>query len=135
MSDITESPLGVYGFGDPLRHTATMAEDDLHVNFSDTVGDNGSVYDVANGTRELIRPPLFKQSIHMVVLLSVAYITVFLLAVVNNFLVLTVIYKNPQLRTVTNYFLANLAVADITVSFIVLPITLLNNLFSGQYIF
>ena len=78
------------------------------------------------------RPPLLKQSAPIVVLFSIAYLTVFVLAVVNNSLVVTVIYRNPQMRTVTNYFLANLAVADIMVSFVVLPLTLLSNLFTGK---
>ncbi len=76
--------------------------------------------------------PLLKQSMPVVIALSVAYSLVFLLAVVNNSLVVSVIYRNPQMRNVTNYLLANLAVADITVSFIVLPITLLSNIFTGK---
>lgn len=70
----------------------------------------------------------------MVVVFCLAYMLVFVLAVVNNSLVVSVICRNPQMRNVTNYFLANLAVADITVSFIVLPITLLSNLFSGTFV-
>lgn len=77
--------------------------------------------------------PLLKQPAFMVGLLTVAYVIVFVLGVVNNSLVVAVIYLNPQLRTVTNYFLANLAIADILVSILVLPITLLSNLFTGQY--
>ncbi|ELU16809.1 hypothetical protein CAPTEDRAFT_225192 [Capitella teleta] len=75
-------------------------------------------------------PPLFKQTPMMVAVLTLAYLVVFVLAVVNNCLVVSAIVRNLQLRTITNYFLANLAVADILVSFIVLPITLLSNLFS-----
>ena len=78
------------------------------------------------------RPPLLKQSASIVVLFSIAYLIVFVLAVVNNTLVVTVIYRNPQMRTITNYFLVNLAIADIMVSFVVLPITLLSNLFTGK---
>ena len=79
--------------------------------------------------------PLVRQPMVMIVLLSVAYSLVFLLAIVNNGLVVAVIYRTPQMRNVTNYFLANLAVADITVSFIVLPITLLSNIFTGKWHF
>ncbi len=77
-------------------------------------------------------PPVLKVPIVMAVILSLAYLVVFLLAVVNNSLVVSVICRNPQMRNVTNFFLANLAVADITVSFLVLPITLLSNLFTGK---
>ena len=86
---------------------------------------------------DLVRPPLLKQSTAMVALFTFAYVLVFVLAVVNNSLVVSAICRNIQLRTTTNYFLANLAIADILVSFMVLPITLLGNLFSGlcQFIF
>ena len=77
-------------------------------------------------------PPLLKVPVPMVVILSLAYLIVFLLAVVNNSLVVSVIYRNQQMRNATNFFLANLAVADITVSFLVLPITLLSNIFTGK---
>ena len=78
--------------------------------------------------------PFVQQPMVMIIALSVAYSLVFLLAVVNNSLVLSVIYRTPQMRNVTNYFLANLAIADLTVSFIVLPITLLSNIFTGRSI-
>ena len=76
--------------------------------------------------------PLLRQSPIMVVILSFAYVVVFFLSIVNNSLVVAVIYRNPQLRTITNIFIANLAVADILVSILVLPITLLGNLFEGK---
>lgn len=76
--------------------------------------------------------PFLKQSLVMVVILSFAYVVVFFLSIVNNSLVVAVIYRNPQLRTITNIFIANLAVADILVSILVLPITLLSNLFQGK---
>lgn len=41
------------------------------------------------------------------------YIPVFLLALFGNILVLTVIFFNKGMRSVTNYFLLNLAVADL----------------------
>lgn len=61
---------------------------------------------------------------------TLTYLIVFILALVNNSLALAAILRNTQLRTVTNYFLMNLAIADITVSIVVLPITLLSNIFS-----
>ena len=79
-----------------------------------------------------LSPPLLNHSLPLVIALSVAYFVVFVLAVVNNSLVVSIIYRNPQMRNVTNYFLANLAIADITVSVIVLPITLLSNIITGK---
>ncbi len=77
-------------------------------------------------------PPLLKVSLPMALILTTAYFIVFILAVVNNSLIVSLIWRSPQMRNVTNFFLANLAAADITVSFIVLPITLLSNLFYGK---
>ena len=79
--------------------------------------------------------PFFRHSLTMTALLSTVYIIVFVLAIFNNILVVSVIVRNPNMRNVTNYFLANLAVADIMVSFLVLPITLLSNLLSGKRTF
>jgi neuropeptide FF receptor 2 len=64
---------------------------------------------------------------------TLAYSVVFVLSVVNNSAVLVVIRQTPQLRTVTNMFLANLAVADLIVTFLVLPVTLLSNILTGMY--
>ena len=76
--------------------------------------------------------PLLRQSPPMLSILTLAYVVVFVLSIVNNSLVVSVVHRNPQMRTVTNYFIANLAVADILVSILVLPITLLSNLFEGK---
>ena len=74
----------------------------------------------------------YRQTPAMITFLMLAYIIVFILAIVNNPIVIAVIVRNPKLRTVTNYFLSNLAVADIIVSLLVLPITLLSNVYEGK---
>ena len=94
-----------------------------------TTGMDGTADGLANKPWNLLR-----QSMAMIIILSFAYVVVFILAIVNNSLVVAVIYRNPQLRTVTNYFIANLAIADIMISILVLPITLLSNLFEGTYV-
>ena len=119
-----------------LNATGTSPYRDLSAGLPADMADN---WTLANGssnsseTTEKTRQELLKQPLHMVVILTLAYTIVFFLAIVNNTLVVCVICRNPQMRTVTNYFLANLAIADITVSFIVLPITLLSNLFTGRF--
>lgn len=47
------------------------------------------------------------------IILMVCYVPVFLTALLGNLLVLIIIYLNRRLQNVTNYFLTNLAVADI----------------------
>jgi len=69
-----------------------------------------------------------------VALLAVAYITVGVVGVLNNGLVIVAVFHHASMRTVTNYFLANLAVADILVCVFVLPATLLQNIYTGRNI-
>lgn len=55
--------------------------------------------------------------------LIIAYIIIFLLALLGNTLVCVAVLRNDHMRTVTNYYIVNLAVADILVSLICLPAT------------
>ena len=80
--------------------------------------------------------PLLKQPVYMIVIYSVAYLAVFCLGVVGNFLVVSVVYRNARMHNVTNLFIVNLAIADILVCIFCLPITLLSNIFTGKcYLF
>ncbi|KAI8489235.1 Orexin receptor type 2 [Branchiostoma belcheri] len=56
--------------------------------------------------------------------LIVGYILVFLLALIGNGLVCFVVARNSHMRTVTNYFIANLSAGDLLVTIICLPPTL-----------
>uniref|UniRef100_A0AAZ3P7F1 Neuropeptide Y receptor type 2 n=1 Tax=Oncorhynchus tshawytscha TaxID=74940 RepID=A0AAZ3P7F1_ONCTS len=60
--------------------------------------------------------------------LILAYSTIILLGVVGNSLVIYVVYRFKTLRTVTNFFIANLAVADLLVNTLCLPFTLVYTL-------
>ncbi|KPP65051.1 neuropeptide Y receptor type 2-like [Scleropages formosus] len=62
------------------------------------------------------------------VVLILAYSTIILLGVTGNSLVIYVVYKFKALRTVTNFFIANLAVADLLVNTLCLPFTLIYTL-------
>jgi len=73
-----------------------------------------------------------RQPLGAVVLLATAYVVVAIVGIVSNSVVVAVICRQARMRTVINYFLANLAVADILVCVIVLPITLLQNIFTGM---
>lgn len=77
--------------------------------------------------------PLLKQSPYMILLYSLAYGLVFVSALVGNVMVMVVVGRNPALHSVTNYFLVNLAVADILVALFCVPVNLVLNLFSGEY--
>ncbi|XP_076458625.1 neuropeptide SIFamide receptor-like [Babylonia areolata] len=75
-------------------------------------------------------PPI-KQPSYMIFVFSLAYLLIFLCALVGNTMVVIVVVRTPRMRSVTNYLIANLAVADILVAVFCIPITLLSNIFSG----
>lgn len=68
------------------------------------------------------------------VILILAYSTIILFGVIGNSLVIYVVYKFKNLRTVTNFFIVNLAVADLLVNTLCLPFTLVNTLY-GEWKF
>ncbi|PIK40778.1 putative neuropeptide FF receptor 2 [Apostichopus japonicus] len=54
--------------------------------------------------------------------LSVAYSFVFLTGVIGNSIVLFAIYKSRRLHTITCIFLANMAIVDLIVCLLIVPI-------------
>lgn len=75
---------------------------------------------------------LLRHPIYMVVIYSLAYTTIMLFAIVGNVMVVAVVVRNQGMHTVTNYFIVNLAIADIMVALICLPMTLLSNIYTGK---
>ncbi|XP_069481348.1 orexin/Hypocretin receptor type 1 [Ambystoma mexicanum] len=57
--------------------------------------------------------------------LIAGYIVVFLTAVIGNMLVCLAVWRNRHMRTVTNYFIVNLSLADVLVTAICLPASLI----------
>ena len=55
------------------------------------------------------------------------YIVIFIVGLVGNFLVCFAVWKNHHMRTVTNYFIVNLAIADFIVIIICMPPTALGD--------
>jgi hypothetical protein len=76
--------------------------------------------------------PLLKQPEHMIIVYCVSYILVFVIGLIGNSFVIAVIYKDPSMRNVTNYFILNMSVADIIIAVFCVPFTLLGNIYSGE---
>lgn len=53
------------------------------------------------------------------------HLVVFVVGLCGNILVCVAVYRNPSMRTVTNYFILNLAVADALVILFCLPFTVI----------
>ncbi|XP_063325778.1 neuropeptide Y receptor Y2, like [Pelmatolapia mariae] len=79
-----------------------------------------------------LEDPISLPSVQVVLIL--AYSTIIVLGVLGNSLVIYVIYRFKTLRTVTNFFIANLAVADLLVNTLCLPFTLVYTL-QGEWKF
>ncbi|RWS27364.1 neuropeptide Y receptor type 2-like protein, partial [Leptotrombidium deliense] len=58
---------------------------------------------------------------HFIALLTVAYGAVSLSAIIGNGIVLWFVVRSKKLRTVTNLFIANLAIADILIGALAIP--------------
>lgn len=56
------------------------------------------------------------------------YCLIFLLSILGNSLVITVLIRNKRMRTVTNTFLLSLAVSDLMLCLFCMPFTLIPNL-------
>ncbi|KAJ0178014.1 hypothetical protein K1T71_006887 [Dendrolimus kikuchii] len=77
---------------------------------------------------------LYRHSGVMTAVYCAAYLLVFIVGLVGNCFVIAVVYRSPRMRTVTNFFIVNLAVADILVIVFCLPATLMSNIFVRKYL-
>ncbi len=66
-------------------------------------------------------PQLYEVPPSVVALLSCLYGLISLAALVGNSLVMYVVAVAPRMRTVTNFYIANLAFADVTIALFAIP--------------
>ncbi|XP_078659312.1 neuropeptide FF receptor 1-like [Branchiostoma floridae x Branchiostoma belcheri] len=74
---------------------------------------------------------LMKQTVPVIVLFVLSYTLIFLFCMIGNTLVCLVVVKLPRMQNVTNYFILNLAVADLLVAVFCMPFTLVDNIVYG----
>ncbi|XP_078659454.1 neuropeptide FF receptor 2-like [Branchiostoma floridae x Branchiostoma belcheri] len=77
---------------------------------------------------------LLKQGYPTIITFILAYGFSFVLCVAGNLAVCVIVIKYQQLHTVTNFFIFNLAVADLLVALFCMPFTLVNNI-HAEWIF
>lgn len=75
----------------------------------------------------------YRVSAPVAVLLILAYGLVFLIGVVGNSFVVAVVARSPRMKTPTNFFIVNLALADLLVLVLCLPTTLITNIYSCKF--
>jgi len=98
--------------------TVATAVGDIGEDPTTTVGDNGTTIDLRSFTPSVGTVRLF---VSLVVLG-----TIILAAIVGNIFVVTAIAVDRNLRTVANYLIASLAVADLLVAALVMPLAAVN---------
>lgn len=91
------------------------------------------VMNTSNSTESSSQELFYRHSMVMTAVYCVAYLLVFSVGIIGNFFVIAVVLRSPRMRTVTNFFIVNLAVADILVIIFCLPATLLSNIFVRKY--
>lgn len=67
----------------------------------------------------------FTQLTSVTVIVILCYCLVAVLALLGNMLVIWTVWRNSHMHTVTNYYLVNLAISDLLVAAIVMPLKLL----------
>ncbi|XP_022791915.1 neuropeptide FF receptor 1-like isoform X2 [Stylophora pistillata] len=78
---------------------------------------NGSNGIVGNDS-DLPKSPI---SLKLQIGMTFAYVIIFIVSLVGNALMIYVIHKTPRLRTTTNLLVANMAVADLLITFFAMP--------------
>lgn len=54
------------------------------------------------------------------------YITIFIIAILGNAMVIFIVCQSSRMQTVTNYFIANLALADMSMAFFCIPFSFIS---------
>lgn len=75
----------------------------------------------------------YRHTVTLTAVYCVAYVIVFLVGLIGNSFVIAVVLRSPKMRTTTNFFIVNLAMADILVIVFCLPATLMSNIFVREY--
>lgn len=103
---------------------------DVNVFYLENVSINHAAF--FNDSRNITLLPYYQHSLAVATLFILAYVLIFSLCMVGNILVCFIVLKNRQMRTVTNIFILNLAISDVLVGIFCLPITLVDNLITGE---
>ncbi|ROI83780.1 Neuropeptide FF receptor 1 [Anabarilius grahami] len=102
---------------------------DLDVLYTENISVNHT--SLFNDSRNITLLPYYQHSLVVATVFILAYVLIFSLCMVGNILVCFIVLKNRQMRTVTNIFILNLAISDLLVGILCLPITLVDNLITG----
>ncbi|XP_035670853.1 neuropeptide FF receptor 2-like [Branchiostoma floridae] len=111
-------------FGHELK---VSLEEMKEIDSNGSIGDNQTMGSQNSGYSDSI----LKQSPAVIVVFVIGYLSVFVVCIIGNILVIYVVMKIPRMRTVTNYFILNLATSDLLVAIFCIPFTLVDNIIKG----
>lgn len=80
-----------------------------------------STSNITTNYTSIDQPDLYKVPPLLVIVLSILYGSISVIAVAGNGLVIWAIVTSKRMRSVTNHYLANLAVADILIALFAIP--------------
>jgi len=102
-------------------------------NYEDVYGFNGTMdsldYKNIPYIGEIKKLPLYE-----IVLKSYIYAMIIFFSLVGNTLIIVVVLRHKQMRTTTNFYIVNLAVADILVTVFCTWVHLVNNLNNNNWV-
>lgn len=78
---------------------------------------------------------LYEVPVGIIVLLSIFYGSISIIAVIGNSLVIWIVATTRQMQTVTNLFIANLALADVVIGMFVIPFQVSFTSFRSFFLF
>lgn len=111
----------------------TISAMDLNVLYTENISINNT--SLFSDSRNITLLPYYQHSLLVATVFILAYMLIFSLCMLGNLLVCFIVLKNRQMRTVTNIFILNLAISDLLVGILCLPITLVDNLITGTWSF
>lgn len=74
----------------------------------------------------LLFAALYDVPLGLIILLSCFYGSISIIAVIGNSLVIWIVATTRQMQTVTNLFIANLALADVIIGMFAIPFQVIN---------
>ncbi|XP_052068930.1 neuropeptide SIFamide receptor-like [Mytilus californianus] len=106
-------------------NTSSVSEQDYT-----NIDTNGSVItNSSNGTINFEMPSEYRHPPEITAIYIIAYGIAFLFALFGNVIVIAVVLRYRWMHTVTNFFIVNLAIADILVALFCIPVSLLTHIF------
>ena len=107
-------------------NTTTLTSDDsegrsLMLNNMNSTNYYSDETSMLNKTSEEDSIDIYEIPNSLVIVLSILYGAIILTALLGNSLVIYVVIVSPRMRTVTNFYIANLAFADVTIAMFAFP--------------